>query len=122
MASLNNKVHLIGNLGKDPEVLEFDNGRKVAKFPLATTENYKNEKGEKLSETTWHNLVLWNGLAGVAEKYLTKGKEVAVEGRIAHRDYEKDGEKKWITEIIVSQMQMLRGNKGEGVFDEKQDN
>ena len=122
MASLNNKVHLIGNLGKDPEVLEFDNGRKVAKFQLATTENYKSDKGEKLSATTWHNLVLWNGLAGVAEKYLTKGKEVAVEGRIAHRDYEKDGEKKWITEIIVSQMQMLRGNKGEGVFDEKQDN
>jgi len=119
MASLNNKVHLIGNLGKDPEVKEFDNGRKVAKFPLATTESYKNEKGEKLSETTWHNLVLWNGLAGVAEKYLTKGKEIAVEGRIVHRDYEKDGEKKWITEIIVSQMQMLRGKKEEGVFPEK---
>jgi len=119
MASLNNKVHLIGNLGRDPEVKEFDNGRKVAKFPLATTENYKNEKGEKLSETTWHNLVLWNGLAGIAEKYLTKGKEIAVEGRIVHRDYEKDGEKKWITEIIVSQMQMLRGKKEEGVFDEK---
>ncbi len=119
MASLNNKVHLIGNLGKDPEVKEFDNGRKVAKFPLATTESYKNEKGEKLSETTWHNLVLWNGLAGVAEKYLTKGKEIAVEGRIVHRDYEKDGEKKWITEIIVSQMQMLRGKKEEGVFTEK---
>lgn len=119
MASLNNKVHLIGNLGKDPDVKEFDNGRKVAKFPLATTESYKNEKGEKLSETTWHNLVLWNGLAGVAEKYLTKGKEIAVEGRIVHRDYEKDGEKKWITEIIVSQMQMLRGKKEEGVFPEK---
>jgi single-strand DNA-binding protein len=119
MASLNNKVHLIGNLGKDPDVKEFDNGRKVAKFPLATTENYKNEKGEKLSETTWHNLVLWNGLAGVAEKYLTKGKEIAVEGRIVHRDYEKDGEKRWITEIIVSQMQMLRGKKEEGVFPEK---
>ena len=119
MASLNNKVQLIGNLGKDPDVKEFDNGRKVAKFPLATTESYKNEKGEKLSETTWHNLVLWNGLAGVAEQYLTKGKEIAVEGRIVHRDYEKDGEKKWITEIIVSQMQMLRGKKEEGVFPEK---
>ncbi|MFO7851025.1 MAG: single-stranded DNA-binding protein [Bacteroidota bacterium] len=119
MASLNNKVHLIGNLGKDPEVKEFDNGRKVAKFPLATNEIYKNEKGEKLTETTWHNLVLWNGLAGIAEKYLVKGKEIAVEGRIAHRDYEKNGEKKWITEIIVSQMQMLRGKQEGGVFDEK---
>ncbi|MBS0009856.1 MAG: single-stranded DNA-binding protein [Bacteroidales bacterium] len=116
---MNNKVTLIGNLGKDPEVKEFDSGRKVAKFPLATSENYKNEKGEKLSETTWHNLVLWNGLAGIAEKYLTKGKEIAVEGRIVYRDYEKDGQKKWITEIIVSQMQMMQGKKEGGVFDEK---
>lgn len=121
MASLNNKVHLIGNLGKDPEVMEFDSGRKLAKFPLATTENYKNEKGEKVSETTWHNLVLWNGLAGIAEKYLVKGKEIAVEGRIMHREYEKDGEKKWNTEIVVSQMQMLRSKKGEGVFTESEE-
>ncbi|MFP4487983.1 MAG: single-stranded DNA-binding protein [Bacteroidales bacterium] len=120
MASLNNKVHLIGNLGKDPEVMEFDSGRKLAKFPLATTENYKNEKGEKVSETTWHNLVLWNGLAGIAEKYLTKGGEIAVEGRIMHREYEKDGEKRWNTEIVVSQMQMLRSKKGEGVFAESE--
>lgn len=120
MASLNNKVHLIGNLGKDPEVMEFDSGRKLAKFPLATTENYKNEKGEKVSETTWHNLVLWNGLAGIAEKYLTKGREIAVEGRILHREYDKDGEKRWSTEIVVSQMQMLRSKKGEGVFAESE--
>ena len=121
MASLNNKVHLIGNLGKDPEVLEFDSGRKLAKFPLATTENYRNEKGEKVSETTWHNLVLWNGLAGIAEKYLVKGGEIAVEGRIMHREYEKDGEKRWNTEIVVSQMQMLRSKKGEGVFTEAEE-
>ncbi len=121
MASLNNKVHLIGNLGKDPEVMEFDSGRKLAKFPLATTENYNKEKGEKVSETTWHNLVLWNGLAGIAEKYLIKGREIAVEGRIMHREYEKDGEKKWNTEIVVSQMQMLRSKKGEGVFTESEE-
>jgi len=119
MASLNNKVHLIGNLGKDPEIKEFDKGRKVAKFPLATSEIYKNEKGEKQEETTWHNLVLWNGLAGVAEKYLTKGKKVAVEGRISHREYEDKDVKKWITEIIVSQMQILTPAKQAGVFDEK---
>ncbi len=119
MASLNNKVHLIGNLGRDPEIREFDNGRKVANFPLATSETFKNEKGEKLQETTWHNLVMWNGLATIAEKYLTKGKEIAVEGRISHREYEKDGTKKWYTEIIVGQMQMLGAKKPESVFDEK---
>lgn len=119
MASLNNKVHLIGNLGRDPEIKELDNGRKLAKFPLATMESYKNDKGEKMEETTWHNLVLWNGLAGVAEKYLTKGKKVAVEGRITHREYEDKGVKKWFTEIVVGQMQILSPKKQEGVFDEK---
>gem|GEM_PF-300017 len=119
MASINNKVNLIGNLGKDPEIKEFDSGKKMAKFPLATSENYKNEKGEKHTETTWHNIVLWNGLASVAEKYLTKGRQVAVEGRIVYREYEKDGDKKWITEVIVSQMQMLGTGKDKGVFDEK---
>ncbi len=119
MASLNNKVHLIGNLGKDPEIKDLDNGRKLARFSLATTEYYKNEKGERIDETTWHNLVLWNGLAGVAEKYLSKGKQIAVEGRLVNREYEKDGEKKWITEIIVSQMRMLGKKQEEGVFDDK---
>lgn len=120
MAPINNKVQLIGNLGKDPEVKEFDGNRKLARFTLATTENYKNDKGEKMSETTWHNLVAWNGLAGIAERYLSKGKEVAVEGRIAHREYEsKEGEKKTSTEIVLSQIQLLRGQKAEGVFAEK---
>ena len=118
MASINNKVTLIGNLGKDPEVKEIDGDRKVAKFPMATTETYKNDKGEKISETTWHNVVAWNGLAGIAERYLAKGREVAVEGRICNRSYEdKEGMKKYITEIILSQIQLLRGPRPEGVFD-----
>ncbi|MDX2413647.1 MAG: single-stranded DNA-binding protein [Bacteroidales bacterium] len=119
MTNLNNKVMLIGNLGKDPEVKELEKGRKVAKFSLATTESYKNDAGEKISDTAWHNIVAWNGLAGIAEKYLTKGKEVAVEGRIAYRNYEdKDGVKKYFTEIILSQIQLLRGQK-ENIFSEK---
>lgn len=119
MTTLNNKVQLIGNLGKDPEVKEFDGGRKVAKFPLATTESYKNDAGEKISETSWHSIVAWNGLATIAEKYLIKGKEVAVEGRISYRNFEdKEGTKKYFTEIILSQIQLLRNGK-ENVLDEK---
>ena len=118
MTNLNNKVMLIGNLGKDPEVKELEKGRKVANFPLATTETYKNDAGEKISETSWHTIVAWNGLASIAEKYLTKGKEVAVEGRLAYKNYEdKDGVKKYYTEIILSQIQLLRGQK-ENIFDE----
>lgn len=109
MSTLNNKVQLIGNLGKDPEIREIDGGRKVAKFPLATTESYKNDSGEKVSETSWHNLVAWNGLATIAEKYLSKGREVAVEGRISYRNYEdKDGVKKYFTEIILNQIHLLK--------------
>ncbi|MEE4115314.1 MAG: single-stranded DNA-binding protein [Marinilabiliaceae bacterium] len=112
MTNLNNKVMLIGNLGKDPEIKELEKGRRLAKFSLATTESYKNDAGERISETSWHNLVAWNGLATIAEKYLTKGKEVAVEGRLVYRNYEdKDGTKKYITEIILSQIQLLRGQK-----------
>ena len=119
MTTLNNKVQLIGNLGKDPEVKELEGGRKVAKFPLATTESYKNDAGEKISETSWHSLVAWGGLASIAEKYLTKGKEVAVEGRIAYRNYEdKDGNKKYFTEIILSQIQLLRNGNNNVLADE----
>ena len=112
MSNLNNKVQLIGNLGKDPELKEFEGGRKVANFPLATTETYKNDAGEKISETSWHSVVAWNGLATIAEKYLAKGKEVAVEGRLTYRNYEdKDGNKKYVTEVILSQIQLLQGQK-----------
>lgn len=113
MTTLNNKVQLIGNLGKDPEIKEIDGGRKVAKFSLATSESFKNEAGEKITETSWHNIVAWNGLATIAEKYLSKGKEVAVEGRISYRNYEgKDGQKRYFTEIILNQIHLLKNPSG----------
>ena len=109
MSGMNNKVQLIGNLGKDPEIKEIDGGRKIAKFPLATTETYKNDAGEKVSETSWHNIVAWNGLATIAERFLSKGNEVAVEGRLTYRNYEdKDGNKKYFTEIILGQIHLLK--------------
>jgi single-strand DNA-binding protein len=108
MKSLRNSVHLIGNLGMDPEVKEASNGNKMAKFSLATTESYKNKNGEKVEETQWHNLVIWGKLADVAEKYLKKGRQIAVEGKLNNRQYDdKDGNRRYITEIVVNDMVML---------------
>jgi single-strand DNA-binding protein len=112
MNSLRNRVQLIGNLGQDPEIRKTEKGKSVAKFTLATTESYRNADGQKIEDTTWHNLVAWNGLAEVAGKYLKKGREVAVEGRIAHRAYEdKEGTQKYFTEIILSDILLLRSQK-----------
>jgi single-strand DNA-binding protein len=108
-----NRVILIGNLGKDPEVMTFDNGVKKASFSLATTESYKNKEGAKVDQTEWHNIVLWRGLAEVAEKYLKKGSQIYVEGKIKYRSYEQDGVKKYITEIYADNMTML-GSRREG--------
>ncbi len=106
-----NKVILVGNLGKDPEVRYLDNGVAVANFSLATTENYKNKQGERVSQTEWHNIVFWRGLAEVAEKYLKKGDSVYVEGKLRTRRWEdKDGNAKYTTEILADNMTML-GNK-----------
>jgi single-strand DNA-binding protein len=108
MNSLRNKVQLIGNLGADPEVKVFDSGKKKVRLTLATSENYKSTSGEKVAETQWHNLILWGKQADVAEKYLHKGSELAVEGRITYRSYEdKGGDKKFITEILVNELVML---------------
>lgn len=105
-----NKVILIGNLGKDPEVRYLDNGIAVANFSLATTENYKNKEGERVSQTEWHNIVLWRGLAEVAEKWLKKGASVYVEGKIRTRKWEdKDGNTRYSTEILGDNMTMLGG-------------
>lgn len=109
MKSLRNSVQLIGNLGKDPDVKEFGNS-KMASFSIATTDTYKNAKGEKIKDTQWHNVVIWGKLAGIAEKYLKKGQSVAVEGKLEHRMYEtSSGEKKYITEINVNDLVMLGG-------------
>jgi single-strand DNA-binding protein len=111
MKSLRNSVTLIGNLGKDPEVKTYGD-KKKASFTIATTDSYKNQKGEKVQDTQWHNIVIWGGLATVAEKYLKKGQEVAVEGKLVHRIYESTpGEKKFFTEINVNDMVMLGGKK-----------
>jgi single-strand DNA-binding protein len=110
MKSLRNSVQLIGRLGKDPEVKSFNNSKK-ASFSIATTDAYKNQQGEKVEDTQWHNVVIWGKLADVVEKYLKKGHEVAVEGKLVHRAYETtSGEKRYITEINVNDLVML-GNK-----------
>jgi single-strand DNA-binding protein len=108
MYSLRNKVQLIGNLGKTPEVKTTESGKKLAKFSVATNEIYTNVKGEKVRETQWHNLVAWGKVADVAEKYLGKGSEVAVEGKLVTKDYlDKDGNKKYVTEIQANEILML---------------
>jgi len=111
MNSLRNKVQLIGNLGNDPEIITLESGKKLAKFSLATNENYKDANGEKQTKTDWHNLIMWNKTAEIAEKYLQKGKEIAIEGKLTNRSYEtKEGEKRYITEVVVNELLML-GNK-----------
>jgi single-strand DNA-binding protein len=120
MATGVNKVILIGNLGRDPEVQNFENGVKKAAFTLATTEAYKGKEGEKITHTEWHNIVMWRGLADVAERFLKKGSTIYVEGRIRKREYEdKEGQKKFIYEILGDSMQMLgsgaRKEEGNGV-------
>jgi single-strand DNA-binding protein len=108
MANGVNKVILIGNLGKDPEVTRLESGVKKAAFSLATTEVYRNKEGEKVNHTEWHNIVLWRGLAEVAENYLKKGNTVFIEGRIRRREYEdKDGVKRYVTDILGDNMTML---------------
>jgi single-strand DNA-binding protein len=108
MYALKNKVQLIGNLGQNPEIKTFAGGRKLAKFSIATSESYRNVNGEKVNETQWHNLVAWGKLADIVEKYVTKGSEVAVEGKLTYRTYnDKDGNKKYYTEIQVNELLML---------------
>jgi single-strand DNA-binding protein len=115
MNSLKNRVTLIGNLGQDPEIKTTETGKKVTHFTLATNDGYKNADGQKISETTWHNIVAWNGLADIAGRFLKKGKEVAVEGRIVYRSYEdKKGATKYITEIVLNDLILLRSGKDQG--------
>ncbi len=108
MYALKNKVQLIGNLGNAPEVKTLESGKKMARFSVATNENYRNAKGEKVTETQWHNLVAWGKVAEIVEKFLTKGKEVAIEGKLISRSYnDKEGNKKYITEVQVTELLLL---------------
>jgi len=111
MASVN-KVILVGNLGRDPEVRYMPNGEAVCNFSIATTENWKDKSGVKQEKTEWHNIVMYRRLAEIAGEYLKKGRPVYVEGRLQTRKWEKDGVTRYSTEIIGDQMQML-GSKGD---------
>ena len=108
MYALKNKVQLIGNLGNNPEVKTLESGKKMAKFSVATNETYRNAKGEKVVETQWHNLIAWGKVAEIAEKFLQKGSEVALEGKLISRSYnDKDGNKKYVTEVQVNELLLL---------------
>lgn len=108
MTTLRNRVQLIGNLGMDPEMVTFENGKKLAKFSVATSEVYYDTKGEKVEDTQWHNVVAWGNLAERTEKYLKKGSSLALDGKLVYRTYEdKEGQKKYMTEIVMNEMIFL---------------
>jgi len=111
MSNLRNSVRLTGFLGNDPEMKIVGNNKKVVNLSLATHDSYKNDKGEKVEETQWHNLVLWNNNAALAEKHLRKGSEIAIEGKLCNRSFvDKDGIKRFVTEILVSEI-LFTGKK-----------
>jgi single-strand DNA-binding protein len=113
MSTLKNKVQLIGNVGNEPEITNLESGKKVAKFSIATNESYKDSNGEKVTNTQWHNIVAWGKIADIVEKYVGKGKEVALEGKLTSRSYEtKEGEKRYVTEVVVDEI-LLLGIKGD---------
>ena len=110
MYALKNKVQLIGNLGQEPDIRTTENGKKLARFSIATNDIYRNSRGERIRETLWHTVIAWGKLAEIAEKYLTKGREVAVAGKLVHREYtDKNGIRRFITEIVLNELVMLGG-------------
>ncbi|MBC6991363.1 MULTISPECIES: single-stranded DNA-binding protein [Hymenobacter] len=111
-----NKVILVGNLGKDPEVRHLEGGVSVASFTLATNDHYKDKQGNRVERTEWHNITAWRGLAEMAEKYLKKGQQVYIEGKIRTRQYQdKDNQTRYITEIVADEISMLGGRpQGDG--------
>jgi len=105
-----NKVILVGRLGKDPEVRHLENGAAVANFSIATSETYKDKSGTRQEQTEWHNIVFWRGLAEIAEKYLKKGSQIYVEGKLRTRSWQdKDGHTRYTTEVVGDQLTMLGG-------------
>jgi len=108
MNTLRNKVQLIGNLGNDPEIITLESGKKLAKFSVATNESYKNNKGERITDTQWHNVVAWGKTAEIVENFVGKGKEVAIEGKLTTRSWEdKEGQKRYTTEVVCNELLML---------------
>ena len=108
MNAMKNRVQLIGHVGNEPEIKTFDGGKKLANLTIATNDTYRNVKGEKVEQTEWHKVTAWGKTADIIEKYVTKGKEVAIEGKLTHRSYEdKNGEKRYITEVIVNEILLI---------------
>lgn len=108
MNTLRNKVQLIGYVGQEPEIKAFEGGKKLANITLATNEVYTNAKGEKIENTEWHRLTAWGSIAEIIEKYVIKGKEIAIEGKLTHRSFDdKDGNKRFITEVVVNELLLL---------------
>ena len=112
MYALKNKVQLIGNLGGNPEMRTTESGKKMARFSVATNETYRSANGDKVTETQWHNLIAWGKVADIAEQYLFKGSEVAIEGKLINRNYtDKEGIKRYVTEVQVNEVLMLGDKK-----------
>ncbi|TDN95192.1 single-strand binding protein [Salegentibacter sp. 24] len=108
MSTIRNKVQLVGNVGREPEIVNLESGKKLAKFSVATNENFKNGNGERVTDTQWHNIVAWGKTAELVEKYVNKGKEVGVEGKLTSRSWEdQDGTKRYITEVVCSELLLL---------------
>lgn len=108
---MKNRVQLIGHVGQEPEIKNLESG-KLANLSIATNENYTNAKGEKVEQTEWHRITAWGKTAEIIEKYVSKGKEIAVEGKLSYRNYDdKDGNKRYVTEIIATEIILLGGNK-----------
>ncbi|WP_417557004.1 single-stranded DNA-binding protein [Mesoflavibacter zeaxanthinifaciens] len=108
MNALKNKVQLIGRLGQEPEIVTFNDGNKMAKFSLATDDSYKDKNGNKVERAYWHNIVVKNGLVKVVEDYVTKGQEIAIEGKLTNRTWEdKEGNKRYVTEVVCNELLML---------------
>jgi single-strand DNA-binding protein len=108
MNAMKNTVQLIGHVGQEPEIKTFDGGKKLANLTIATNDSYKNDKGEKVEQTEWHKVVAWGKIAEIIEKYVKKGKEIAIEGKLTHRSYDdKNGEKRYITEVVVNEVLLL---------------
>jgi single-strand DNA-binding protein len=108
MNAMKNKVQLIGHVVKEPEIKTFDGGKKLANITIATNDYYINDKGDKVEQTEWHKVTAWGKVAEIIEKYVTKGKEIAIEGKLTHRSYDdKDGNKRYITEVVVNDILLM---------------
>jgi single-strand DNA-binding protein len=108
MSTLRNRVQLIGRVGNDPEVKSFEGGKKLATVSIATSESYKNDKGERVEQTEWHRVVAWGKTAEIIEQFVTKGREIAIDGKLTHRSYDdKDGTKRFMTEVVANDVQLI---------------